>query len=149
MLNAAVIEVVPDILQKDPNYEFPNIVKKYYDKDFQVQEFPWDVNMREEDQHSYHENDQEGSIIDEHSKNSFPDTPSMNIRDPRPIEEIPRINLEASSKNSKRVMTPLKRNRFPDEYSSQDIAPREKVFLVPEDTDKGNQDKIFLIWLLP
>lgn len=40
MLNAAVTEVVQDILQKDPDYEFSQVVKRYYDEDIQIPEFP-------------------------------------------------------------------------------------------------------------
>lgn len=42
MLTIAVTEVVQDVLQKDLEHEFPNIVKRYYDENVQVFEFPWD-----------------------------------------------------------------------------------------------------------
>lgn len=72
-LNATVLEVVQDVLKKDTNYEFPYIMKRYYDEDVQVPTFPQDrrallgiedsspilrdVNMEEEDQQSYQGND--------------------------------------------------------------------------------------------
>lgn len=77
-----------------------------------------DITIGEEDQQSYQGNDQEGITMDEHSKGSLPNTPSMNICDPQLIEEIPRINLEACSKNSEKVMTPLEENQIPNEDSS-------------------------------
>lgn len=94
-------------------------MKRYYDEVVQVQELPQDrhsrlgiensspllrdVNTGEEDQQSYQGNDQEGSTVNEHSKSSLLDTPSMNIRDPQPIEDIPRSNLEACSKSFEKL----------------------------------------------
>lgn len=42
MLATAATEFVQDVLQKDLDYEFSNIVKRYYDEDIQVLEFLWD-----------------------------------------------------------------------------------------------------------
>lgn len=42
MLAAAVTELVQDVLQKDPDYELSNIVKRYYDEDVEVLDFPSD-----------------------------------------------------------------------------------------------------------
>lgn len=41
MLTAVVMEIV-DVVQKDLEYEFHDIVKRYYDEEVQVLEFPWD-----------------------------------------------------------------------------------------------------------
>lgn len=69
MLTAAVKELVQDVLQKDLDYEFSNIVKRYYDQDVEVLDFPSDryvklgvedsspslidTALREEDQQSF------------------------------------------------------------------------------------------------
>lgn len=42
MVHAAVSEVVQDVVQKDPDYQFLEIVRKYYDENVQIPEFPWD-----------------------------------------------------------------------------------------------------------
>lgn len=46
MQTIAVTEVVQDVLLNDPEYEFPDIVKQYYDEEVQVLEFPWDRRAR-------------------------------------------------------------------------------------------------------
>lgn len=70
------------------------------------------------------------------------DTPSKNINDPQPIEDIKRIYLDVCSKISERVTTTLEDNLIPDEDSSEDITPREKVLSVPKDTGEGNHYKV-------
>lgn len=42
--------------------------------------------------------------MDEHSKNSLPNTPSINVRDSQLIDDISKITFEAFSKEYKKAM---------------------------------------------
>lgn len=84
----------------------------------------------QEDQQLYKGNDQQCSTVDEHSKNKLPDTPSMNIRDPQTIEEIPKIHLQACSKSSKLVEVTSEdicQDNIPKEDVHQDNVPEGKT----------------------
>lgn len=70
-------------------------------------EFPWDRRVRlridgstlpmtetpleEDDQQSCQGNNKEDSIVEGHSKNSLPNTPSANVQHSLGLEEIPKI----------------------------------------------------------
>lgn len=46
MLSVAITEIVQNVIKKDPDYKFSNIVQRYYDEEAQMLEFPWDGHVR-------------------------------------------------------------------------------------------------------
>lgn len=79
------------LIYTNQNVVLLNIVDSYYEEIVKCLE------SKGEDQHSQQEIDQEESVLDGHSKNSIPDTPSLNIQDSQ-FEEIVKTYIETCSK---------------------------------------------------
>lgn len=92
-----------------------------------------DTAMEKEDQQSSQGNNQEDNTMDEHSKVSILDTPSMNIRDSQSIAKILEITLESCSKDSEKIV-------ILNENVLQGVVG-EQVPRLSEEIGKENKDK--------
>ncbi|KAI5653915.1 hypothetical protein M9H77_31102 [Catharanthus roseus] len=112
--------------------------------------FPWDRRVRlliddsilpmteapleAEDQQSCQGNNQEDSTIEEHSKNSLPDTPYANIQNSPGPKKILKISLEAGSNDPER-------SRHPNKGMSLNVEQEERTIKLPDKSVAGEQKK--------